>query len=122
MIKTLLCLISIAAMAAGCASVGTPIAKQNVAGIKKGVTTETELVRMFGNPTDKSINSAGKVVMTWVHSAAQPKGTSFIPFAGSFVGGTNVQVEKLQVVLGKDGRVEDYVMNESHRDIKMGGD
>lgn len=111
-----------AALVAGCASVGTPVATQNIPKIKRGVTTEVDLVRMFGNPTDKSISSSGKIVMTWVHSSAQAKGTSFIPFAGPFVGGTNVQVEKLQVVIGKDGRVEDYVMNESHPDIKMGGD
>lgn len=74
------------------ASVGTPIATQNIPKIKKGVTTEADLVHMFGQPSDKTLNSNGRVIMSWVHSAAQAKGTSFIPFAGPFVGGTNVQV------------------------------
>ncbi len=120
--KTIIAGLVCALVIAGCASVGTPIAKQNVPRIQKGVTTESQLVKMFGAPSDKSISSNGKVVMTWIHSAAQAKGTSFIPLAGAFVGGTNVQVEKLQVVIGKDGHVEDYVFNESHPDVKMGGD
>lgn len=107
---------------ASCASVGTPIATQNVTNIRKGVTTEAELVQMFGPPTDKSFDSNDRVVMTWNHSAAQAKGTSFIPFAGPFVGGTNVQVQKLIVILGKDGRVVNYTMNESHPNVNMGGD
>jgi uncharacterized protein YceK len=45
------------ALLAGCASVGTPIATQNVTNIRKGVTTEAELVQMFGPPTDKSFDS-----------------------------------------------------------------
>jgi hypothetical protein len=111
-----------AALFSACASVGTPIATQNISKIKKGVTTEADLVRMFGPPTDKTLNSNGQIMIAWVHSAAQAKGTSFIPFAGPFVGGTNVQVQKLVVLLKKDGTVENYTMNESHPDVKMGGD
>jgi hypothetical protein len=106
----------------GCASVGTPIAKQNIPRIEKGVTTEAELVKMFGAASDKSFDSNGKIIITWMHSAAQPKAASFIPYAGPFIGGTNVQVEKLVVVMGKDGRVEDYTYNESHPNVNMGGD
>jgi hypothetical protein len=106
----------------GCASVGTPIATQNVQNIKKGVTTEADLVRMFGPPTTKTLNANGNIVMVWTHSAAQAKGTSFIPIAGAFVGGTNVQVQQLTVLLNSSGSVQNYTMNESHPDVKMGGD
>jgi hypothetical protein len=105
----------------GCASVGTPIATQNIPKIRKGVTTEAELVQMFGPPTDKSLSTNGKTVDTWIHSAAQAKGTSFIPYAGAFVGGTNMQLDKLQAIIGIDGRVEDYLFNKSHYDINYGG-
>jgi hypothetical protein len=47
----------------GCASVGTPIARQNIPHIKKGVTTEADLTRMFGAPFDKTIDSNGKIVI-----------------------------------------------------------
>jgi hypothetical protein len=107
-------------LAYGCASVGTPIARQNLSRIQKGVTTERELTAMFGAPSDKSIDSNDRVILTWIHSAAQVKGTTFIPYAGAFVGGTNVQVEKLMVVVGKDGTVENYVFNESHPNVQMG--
>jgi hypothetical protein len=107
---------------AGCASVGTPIATQNVPRIKRGVTTEADLIRMFGAPTTKTLNANGNVIIVWTHSAAQAKGTSFIPFAGPFVGGTNVQVQQLTVLLNSNGTVQNYTMNESHPDVKMGGD
>jgi hypothetical protein len=101
----------------GCASVGTPIASQNIPKIHKGVTTEAQLVQMFGAPMDKSLSTSGKTVDTWTYSAAQAKGTSFIPLAGAFVGGTNMQLSKLQAIIGKDGRVEDYLFNQTHYDI-----
>jgi hypothetical protein len=118
--KLIYCVLGIIALY-GCASVGTPIAKQNIPKIRKGVTTEAELVQMFGPPMDKSLSTNGKTVDTWTYSAAQAKGTSFIPFAGPFVGGTNMQLDKLQAILGKDGRVEDYLFNESHYDMNYGG-
>lgn len=120
--KTTLLYIITAALVCSCASVGTPIATQDISKIKKGVTTEPDLVRMFGTPTTKTLNSNGNVIMIWTHSAAQAKGTSFIPIAGAFVGGTNVQVQQLTVLLKKDGTVENYTMNDSHPDVKMGGD
>ena len=105
----------------GCASVGTPIVTQNIHHIRKGVTTESELVSMFGAASDKSFDSNGTLVITWIHSALQTKGTTFIPYAGPFVGGVNVQVEKLVVRMSKNGTVEDYTYNESHPDVKYGG-
>ena len=79
-------------------------------------------MRMFGTPSTKTLNSNGNVIMMWTHVASQAKGTSFIPFAGPFIGGTNVQVQQFTVLLKKDGTVESYTMNESHPDVKMGGD
>jgi hypothetical protein len=114
--KLIYCVLGIIALY-GCASVGTPIATQNIPKIRKGVTTETELVQMFGAPTDKTLNTNGKIMDTWIYTASQAKGTSFIPFAGAFVGGANMQMDKLQAILGKDGRVEDYMFNQSHQDI-----
>ena len=115
-------LLFIATLLAGCASVGKPVVTQNIPKIKRGVTTEADLVRMFGAPTTKTLNANGNVIMIWAHSAAQAKGASFIPFAGPFIGGTNVQVQQLTVLLNSKGTVQNYTMNESHPDIKMGGD
>ena|ERR1700720_754222 len=98
--------IAAAALLVSCASAGTPNATQNIAKIKKSITTEADLVRMFGSPSNKTLNSNGNVVMSWVHSAAQPKTTSFVPFAGPFIGRKNVQVQHLIVLMGKDGTVE----------------
>lgn len=103
-----------------CASVGTPIAQQNVRNIKPGVTTEADLLRLFGNPNTKTLDSNGRVVMMWIYSAAQANAKSFIPLVGPFVGGTNVQVQQLTVLMRSDGKVDKYTMNNSNPDMHMG--
>ena len=112
---------SIAAIClASCASVGTPIAQQNVSQIKPGVTTEADLVRMFGAPSTKTLDSSGKTLLGWIYSAAQAKPASFVPVVGAFAGGTDVQVQQLSVLIGKDGRVEHYTMNNANPNVQMG--
>jgi transposase-like protein len=81
-----------------------------------------EALELWRNSGRSAAKVAAELGIQWIHSAAQAKGTSFIPFAGPFVGGTNVQVQQLTVLLKKDGTVENYTMNESHPDVKMGGD
>jgi outer membrane protein assembly factor BamE (lipoprotein component of BamABCDE complex) len=104
----------------GCASVGTPIATQNVPKIRKGVTTEAELVQMFGSPTDKSLLANDKTVETWIYTHNQVKGTTFIPYAGAFVGGSHLEIQKLMVYLDRDGKVHNYAFNDSHSEINLG--
>jgi outer membrane protein assembly factor BamE (lipoprotein component of BamABCDE complex) len=110
----------IMALLASCASVGTPIAQENVKKIRPGVTTEADLVRMFGQPSTKTLDSNGKTILGWIYSEAQTKGTTFIPIAGAFVGGVNTRTQMLSVLIGRNGRVERYTMNDTPTPAKQG--
>ena len=104
----------------GCASVGTPVETQNIPKIRKGVTTEAELVQMFGAPSSKRLGPNNGLIETWIYSESRVKGTSFIPYAGAFVGGSHVKIQTLMVALDGNGRVQNYAFNESHPDINFG--
>jgi outer membrane protein assembly factor BamE (lipoprotein component of BamABCDE complex) len=105
---------------ASCASVGTPIAQQNISQIKPRVTTEVDLVRMFGPPSTKTLDTNGKTLLGWLYSAAQAKPATFVPVVGAFAGGTDVQVQQLSVLMNKNGTVERYTMNNSNPNVEMG--
>jgi outer membrane protein assembly factor BamE (lipoprotein component of BamABCDE complex) len=112
----------------GCASStnGTKLNATQVSQIKKGVTTRAEVEQMFGPPTHISLMGDGKRMMLYhfTESSHHVKGTSFIPIAGAFMGGTEgtVHQQQLQVVLTKSEVVEDYVFNDgtSKHDVSEG--
>jgi hypothetical protein len=104
----------------GCASAGRPIAQQNVSKIKTGVTTEADLVRMFGPPNSKSLTSDGKILMMWIYSESQVKGTTFIPIVGAFAGGVDSRTQTLSVLIGSNGKVVRYTTNDSPIEARSG--
>ncbi len=61
---------------AGCVSTtsGVPVDKAQVAGFKKGITTEAEVVQALGNPSMRSSNSDGTTVLMYFYSQSQARG------------------------------------------------
>ena len=92
----------------GCASTGTNFDHSKVSQIKKGETTESDLIKMFGEPENRSINSDGVVHLTWMYHESTVKAESFIPYAGAFMGGTRSKAKTLMVSLGSDGKVTSF--------------
>jgi outer membrane protein assembly factor BamE (lipoprotein component of BamABCDE complex) len=110
----------LAVVIAGCSSVGTPIAKDKISQIQVGVTTEPELIRIFGVPSTKTLDPSGSIVLSWVYSRASTKPETFIPVAGVFVGGMHTRLQQLTVLINKTGRVERYTMNNTPGEVKYG--
>jgi outer membrane protein assembly factor BamE (lipoprotein component of BamABCDE complex) len=118
-VKTLFAAVLLVAMA-GCSSVGTPISKEKVARIRIGVTTEVDLIRMFGIPSTKTLDSNGNVVASWVYSEASTKPETFVPLAGPFIGGVNTRLQQLTVLINKKGTVQRYTLNDRPGEVKYG--
>jgi outer membrane protein assembly factor BamE (lipoprotein component of BamABCDE complex) len=116
-VKNLIAALLAVAMA-GCSSVGKPIARDKINQVQVGVTTEAEVIRMFGVPSTKTLDASGTIVLTWVYSRAAAKPQTFIPVAGVFVGGMNTRLQQLTVLIGKKGRVERYTMNDAPGEMK----
>lgn len=114
--------IALAAIAiAGCSTtIGTPIAKEKVNQIKVGFTTEPDLLLLFGNPSTKTLDPSGNIVLTWIYSSASTKAETFVPVAGAFIGGYDTHVQQLTVLLNRKGRVDKWTMNNSPGEVKYG--
>jgi len=97
----------IVALLAGCASTGENFDEGKVSQIKKGETTEAQLIQMFGQPQSRGVNSEGATTLTWTYIESRVKGESFIPYAGPFVGGTRHKQKTLNVTL-LDGKVQSF--------------
>lgn len=111
----------VAAAVAGCASsIGTPIQKERVAQIRLGVTTEPDLLLLFGNPSTKTLDASGAIVLTWVYSSASTKPETFVPLAGPFIGGYDTHLQQLTVLINKKGRVERWTMNDVPDEVRYG--
>jgi hypothetical protein len=93
--------------AVSCASVGNNFDDSKISEIKKGETTEADLVKMFGEPQNRSISSENGLTLTWIYSEAKVKGESFIPYAGAFMGGTRSKMKTLSVMLA-DNKVSSF--------------
>lgn len=92
----------------GCASVGTNFDSRKLAEVKKGQTTEPQLLALFGKPTQRSVNDEGSVSVIWLYTEASVKGTTFIPLVGAFAGGVNSRTKTLVVRLDPSGTVSGY--------------
>ena len=106
-IVNLFLLSTIAVLLGGCASTGNNFDESKLSQLKKGETTETELVQMFGQPEQRGMNSEGMTTLTWMYQESTVKGESFIPYAGPFIGGTRSRNKTLTVILN-NGRVANY--------------
>jgi outer membrane protein assembly factor BamE (lipoprotein component of BamABCDE complex) len=91
----------------GCASMGNNFDEGKLSQIKKGETTETELIQMFGEPMHRSVNSDGLTTLVWMYAQTAVQGQSFIPIVGGFMGGANSSSKTLAVTLA-DNKVKDF--------------
>lgn len=85
----------------GCVSTGTNFDESKVSQIRKGETTEADLVRMFGKPNNRTTQMTdGKTstVLTW----AFVKSNAF----GGPLMSTDVKMKTLGVFLDASGKVE----------------
>lgn len=104
----LLTLAAFLALLAGCVSSGRNFDETKVSQIRKGTSTEADLVGLFGPPRDRGVDSQGVVQLTWHYMESRTKGQGFIPIAGPFMGGSDSRHKFLSVTLGPDGKVTGF--------------
>jgi len=114
-ITAILILIGVAGFTGCTISKGPKVEQSSVSKIEKGVTTKSDLIAQFGNPSSSEINSEGKETLTWAGASGSVDAKSMIPLVGRFVGDRSTGISVLTVILGKDGKVESYTYsNEKH--------
>ncbi len=113
-------LLTLVLLAAGCASTGTKFDAAQVQTIERGQTTRSELETRFGKPMAVGFDGDGRQTATWIYSHARSQAQSFIPIAGAFVGGVDVQMQQLVVLFDAAGVVSDYNYNDSANAVNYG--
>ncbi|MEA2708916.1 MAG: hypothetical protein QOF78_1517 [Phycisphaerales bacterium] len=102
----------------GCASTssGTKMETTQVSKIERGVTTRAQIEQMFGPCGSITLMGDGRRMMLYSYHETDThvKGTTFIPFAGAWMGGSEgtTRSQQLQVILTRADVVEDFVMND----------
>lgn len=103
-----------------CASVGIKIEQSKIKQINKGITTKNEIVHLFGNPNMEILNADGKITMMYIYTKVENKAINFVPIVGSLAGGMDMQQQTLQIIINKDGIVEQYLHTNSNSPIRSG--
>ncbi len=78
---------------------------------------------MFGPPDSLTLMGDGRRMMMYAYTSSDThvKGTSFIPYAGAFIGGSEgkTETQQLQIILTSADVVQDYVFNDGTRNIDV---
>lgn len=115
----LIVLVPLISLAIGCMTYtqGTRIDESQVSKIKKGVTTRAEIEAMLGPAENVVMMGDGKRMMEYrfMERSAATSPATFIPYVNLFAGGVTRRDthQALQIILGKDGIVEDYEVSDS---------
>lgn len=107
-------------MVSGCASYGNKIDANYASSIKKGVTTESQVVQALGNPMSVGLAPDGQRFALYMYTYAQAKASSYIPVVGLFAGGSDAESQMLQIWYDANGVVTNYSYNKSNTELKTG--
>lgn len=104
----------------GCATSGNKIDQNKVTQIKEGVTTEQEVIQILANPYMKTLSSDGKTIMLYQYTKVKNRASNFIPVINLMTGGLDMRQQMLTILIGQDGKVEKYTLNDSTSAINAG--
>ncbi len=113
-------LVALIVFAAGCASYGKKIDPDFSSRIKKGSTTEAQVIRAIGSPMSVSIMPDGQKFAMYMYTYAQTKASTLIPIVGAFVGGVNSQTQSLQIWYDSEGIVTNYAYTDGNNELNTG--
>jgi outer membrane protein assembly factor BamE (lipoprotein component of BamABCDE complex) len=114
---TILCASLLALCLTSCAAQHSSITSSAVAQIRPGITTEADLVQLFGPPDTRLSTFQGDTSMDWFRSLGANPAT-YIPLVGQFLGGLDLEVQQLSVQIGRNGRVKKYTTYNSNGMVK----
>jgi hypothetical protein len=112
---TIFLALGLAACLTSCTSYDITQAK--VRTIQPGVTTETNLMQMFGPPDTRQSEVHGDTTLVWFRSEAPPI-SGYIPLIGQYTGGLNIDMLQLQVKTAPNGGVRNFSINESLGEVR----
>ena len=96
----------------GCATTtGKQISDDDVAKIKKGETTYTEVIEILGKPNTKKTTRDG-TILVYQFAEARSDVLSYVPYTGGLLGTTNTNYKNVNVFLDKSNIVQEVQVEE----------
>ncbi len=102
---------------ASCASQYSSITPSAVNQIRPGITTEADLLQLFGPPDTRLSTIQGVTSLVWFRSLG-PNPAGYLPVFGQFMGGLDLEVQQLSVLVSRSGRVTSYTIYGSDGMVK----
>lgn len=112
--------ISAGPLAGGCASSGTKVTADQLAGFKAGVTTEAEVIAALGPPNNTSTHADGTKTDMYMHVAMSMHAASFIPVVGLFAGGASHSTDSAILTFDAHGVLKSVSSSTGHNDMNTG--
>lgn len=105
---------------AGCATSGVKIDPNAVNSFKPGVTTLADAEARLGQPSQTTHNSDGTTTLDYIFGSSKVSASTFIPFAGAFVGHTDSQSQITELMFDKNNRFVRSSLSEGQTRSGMG--
>jgi len=109
-----------AALLCGCASYGHKLDPTQIQKIKKGVSTQAEVVALVGSPDQTLSTGDGKTIFEYIYAHSSVNGATYVPVVGLFAGGAATQSQMLLVTFGPDGLVSDMMSSSGASQVNLG--
>ena len=94
------------------------ITEEKLDQIRIGVTTEVDLVNLFGPPTTRFVDLRRNVSDDWFRSVPMPW-SGYLPLIGELCGGLNLDAQQLSVLLTPAGRVIRFEAHSSRHPFRQ---
>lgn len=104
----------------GCASAGIQIDPNRIKDIQKGITTEREVIDFFGRPSSSGATSDGEVYYIYTFVRTNTKAATFVPVVGLFTGGSDTEIEILQIWFDSNKVVKNFHFNTNDIEVRLG--
>jgi outer membrane protein assembly factor BamE (lipoprotein component of BamABCDE complex) len=116
-------LVMAAVATTGCASSGNDVLRSQDANavdlnIIDGKTTRSEVERLYGPPNATSFANAQNDIWIYRWTRSTAKAENFIPYAGAFVGGRDIQQKELVILFNEQNVVIRHSMRDSTNSIR----
>ncbi|WP_158913859.1 hypothetical protein [Caulobacter sp. S45] len=120
MIRISMAALAVAMAVAGAAS-AADITDDQIAALKIGATTYSEIVAQFGKPMSVETSSDGSKTITYNSSHTHVKAATFVPIVGMFAGGARGDVSTNRFEFNADGVLTKTWQSETHINCKTFG-
>ena|SRR3989338_6635781 len=102
----------------GCASTsGRTIDQTKFSQIREGQTTKQEIINLFGKPEMTELLGNGITRLTYLHTKAKVKASSYVPIVNLFSSGMDIDTDKLEILIGENDIVQKYVFSDSSNEM-----